>query len=153
MLCLGKCGWDEAIPEEISRPWRKWLTEMDHLSRFEVYRRMKPEEFGEIRTAELHRFCDARELGYRTVTYLRLMNNTGDVQHSFILGKSRVAPLKRITIPRLELAAATLAVKVNRMLYKELHMELTFSTFWTDCTSALKNIHKKKHSSPSVQVQ
>ncbi|KAK0151922.1 hypothetical protein N1851_006692 [Merluccius polli] len=144
-LCLGKCGWDEAIPEEISRTWQKWFTELDQLSRFEVNRCMKPEELGDIRTAELHHFCDASELGYGTVTYFRLMNNIGDVQHSFILGKSRVAPLKQLTIVRLELtiAGGTLAVKVDRMLHKELHMELNDSTFWTDSTSVLKYIHNK----------
>ena len=142
-LCLGKYGWDEAIPDELSRPWQKWLTEMDQLNRFEVDRCMKPEEFGDVKTAELHHFCDASELGYGTVTYLRLISNTGDIQHSFILGKSRVAPLKQMTIPRLELAAATLAAKVDRMLHTELHMELTDSTFWTDSTSVLKYIYNK----------
>lgn len=48
-----------------------------------------------------------------------------------------------MTIPRLELAAATLAVKMDRMLQKELHMELEDSTFWTDSTVVLKYIHNQ----------
>lgn len=75
------------------------------------------------RTAELHHFCDACEVGFGTVSYIRLTNDRGDDHVAFLLGKARITPLKQITIPRLELAAATLAVKVDRMLQKELHQE------------------------------
>eukprot|EP00063_Salmo_salar_P064092 XP_014038927.1 PREDICTED: uncharacterized protein LOC106592141 [Salmo salar] len=64
----------------------------------------------------------------------------GKVHIAFILGKSRVTPLKQMTIPRLELAAATLAVRVERMLRLELQIELEESTFWTDSQSVLKYI-------------
>ena len=136
-LCRIKCGWDEIIPEEYSKQWQKWITELEQLSRFQVDRCMKPEHFGPIRTAELHHFCDASEKGYGTTSYLRFTNSMGRVHVSFILGKSRVTPLKQITIPRLELTAATLAVKVDRMLKRELKVDLNDSTFWTDSTSVL----------------
>ncbi|KAL0196747.1 hypothetical protein M9458_005287, partial [Cirrhinus mrigala] len=54
--------------------------------------------------------------------------------------KARVAPLKQLTIPRLELAAAVLAVRVNTMLLKELQLPLQRSFFWTDSTTVLKYI-------------
>lgn len=104
---------------------------------------MKPPSYGTVRTAELHQFCDASESGYRTVRYLRLTNFEGAVHLSFVLGKSRITPLKQITIPRLELAAATLAVKVDRMLQSELQIKLENSTFWTDSTSVLKYIYNQ----------
>lgn len=56
------------------------------------------------------------------------------------MGKARVAPLKVMTIPRLELAAAVLAAKVDRMLREELELVLYDSVFWTDSTSVLKYI-------------
>ncbi|KAL0151450.1 hypothetical protein M9458_053236 [Cirrhinus mrigala] len=142
-LCHGKYGWDEIIPMEVMKPWQRWLAEVDQLSRFEVDRCMKPENFGFIKTAELHHFCDASELGYGTVSYLKLTDSSKNVHVTFVLGKARVIPLKRMTVPRLELAAATLAVKVDRMLRKELHMELKDSTFWTDSTVVLKYIHNQ----------
>ena len=81
------------------------MAEMDHrteqLSRFKVDRCMKPEYFGPIRTAELHHFSDASEIGYGTVSYLRATNTAGRVYFVFVLGKSRVTPLRQITIPRL----------------------------------------------------
>ena len=74
----------------------------------------KPVEFGEIKSAQLHHFADASERGYGTVSYLRQENFDGAVHCSFVIGKSRVAPLKQTTIPRLELTAATVAVRTTR---------------------------------------
>lgn len=138
-LCQERLGWDDTIPDEITGPWTRWLTELEQLCRFEMDRCMKPENFN-VKTAELHHFCDASESGYGTASYVRFISNTNDVHVSFVLGKARVAPLKQLTIPRLELAAATLAVKIDRMLQKELCMELCTSTFWTDSTTVLKYI-------------
>ena len=60
-----------------------------------------------------------------------LVNPDGRVHCPFVLGKSRLAPLKSITIPRLELMAAVLAVKMDSILQQELRMELITSTFWS----------------------
>ncbi|XP_031435546.1 uncharacterized protein LOC116223386 [Clupea harengus] len=56
------------------------------------------------------------------------------------MGKSRVAPLKLITIPRLELTAAVVAVMVDKMLQQELKIPLQQSIFWTDSTTVLRYI-------------
>ena len=143
-LCKVKSGWDQIIPEDFSKQWQRWITELEQLSRFQVDRRMKPEDFGPIRTAQLHHFSDASELGYGTVSYLRFTNTAGRIHVVFVLGKSRVTPLKQITIPRLELTAATLAVKTDRMLKRELQQDLEDSVFWTDSTAVLGYIHNKR---------
>lgn len=59
-------------------------------------------------------------------------------QCSLVIGKSRVTPLKHITIPRLELTAAVVAVKMDRMLRQELEVPLQESVFWTDSTTVLR---------------
>ena len=63
---------------------------------------------------ELHHFADASIEGYGTASYLRLEDSDEKVHCSLVMGKSRVAPLKTVTVPRLELTAATLAVKVDK---------------------------------------
>lgn len=57
---------------------------------------------------QIHGFCDASESGYGAVIYLRHQNEKGQFQTALIVSKSRVAPLKVTTIPRLELCAAKL---------------------------------------------
>ena len=54
------------------------------------------------------------------------------------MGKSRVTPLKHVTIPRLELTAAVVAVKMDRMIRQELQVPLQESVFWTDSTTVLR---------------
>jgi hypothetical protein len=77
------------------------------------------------------------------VIYLRLRNQKGAIHCAFVLGKSRVAPLKAITIPRMELTAAMVAVKFSKLVFKEIDMEINKTYFWTDNTSVLKYIANK----------
>lgn len=56
------------------------------------------------------------------------------------MGKSRVAPLKSVSIPRMELIAATMASRMDTFWKRELHMQLQPSVFWCDSTTVLKYI-------------
>ncbi|KAL7874304.1 hypothetical protein SRHO_G00052740 [Serrasalmus rhombeus] len=143
-LCRLRIGWDDAVPEHHAQQWTKWIEELQQLTDFGVTRCFKPPEFGKAVQAQLHHFCDACETGYGTVTYLVQKNSSNQVHCSFVLGKARVAPLKPTTIPRLELTAAALAVKVDVMLKKELQLQLADSKFWMDSTAVLKYIANEK---------
>lgn len=68
------------------------------------------------------------------------------MQVTFLLGKARVTPLKAVTIPRLELTAAVLAIKVDVLLKSELDCRLEDSGFWTDSTSVLKYLNNEDRS-------
>jgi len=57
------------------------------------------------------------------------------------LGKSRLAPIRQMTIPRLELSAAVIAVRMDRMLSRELSLEIQDSVFWTDSMIVLQYIY------------
>ncbi|XP_046860750.1 uncharacterized protein LOC124453977 [Xenia sp. Carnegie-2017] len=56
------------------------------------------------------------------------------------MGKSRVAPLKTVTVPRLELTAATLAVKLNKQICDELDLSISQIVFWSDSMIVLRYI-------------
>ena len=60
----------------------------------------------------LHGFCDASERAYAAVVYLRMVDTTGNVQVTLITSKTKVAPIKRMTIPRLELCGAYLLARL-----------------------------------------
>ncbi|KAL7883055.1 hypothetical protein SRHO_G00007130 [Serrasalmus rhombeus] len=120
--------------------WSNWLTNLHHVAELKVNRCMKPDNFGETTCMQLHHFSDASEYGYGTATYLRMENKENQVSLAFILGKARVAPLKQTTIPRLEMTAAVLAARLDKMLRRELQLDLQPSVFWTDTTTVLKYI-------------
>lgn len=139
-LCGRKFSWDEDIPADLIRKSLVWLSDFMKLQGFTVDRCFKPESFGAITSAQLHHFADASEKGYGVVTYLRVTNEKGKVHCSFVIGKSRVSPLKQTTIPRLELTAAAVAVKMDKLMNNELKMPLEKSMFWTDSTTVLRYI-------------
>ena len=139
-LCRKKLAWDDPVPEEELQCWKQWLAELQTLQEFSVDRCFKPETFGKPCVTELHHFSDASEGGYGAVSYIKMTNSKGEVHCAFVTGKSRLSPLKYMTIPRLELSAATVAVKLDQMIRKELDYKINKSFFWTDSQAVLKYI-------------
>lgn len=81
---------------------------------------------------QLHHFSDASSAGYGQCTYIRFMSVNEKVHCALVMGKSRVALLKPVTIPRLELTAAAVSVKISSFLQKELKLMFADQYFWTD---------------------
>ena len=75
---------------------------------------------------------------YGTASYLRLKDNAGHIHCSLVFAKSRVAPLKTITIPRMELTAASVSAKLHKFLEEQLYLPIHRSIFWTDTTIVLQ---------------
>ena len=138
-----KLGWDDEISGECLRRWKNWLMDLPTLESVLVKRCVKPQDFGESVRHEIHHFCDASETGYGTVSYLRSINKNGKINCAFLFAKSRLVPMKRITILRLKLTAATLAVKIDGTLRRELEIPIDNSLFWTDSTCTLRYIKNK----------
>ena len=142
-LCKQNIGWDEELPEMHVRSWNQWWQDLPKVREFKVSRCFVPCDFGNIVTAQMHHFCDASDIGYGTVTYLRLTSSSNRVHVTFLMGKARVAPLKQMTTPRMELTAAVVAVRIDRMLSEEMHMKLERSLFWTDSMTVLRYIRNE----------
>jgi len=142
-MCRKNMSWDDPVPLTFSQQWTEWLMDLEKVVEFKVDRCFKPKDFGAHIHAQLHHFADASDHGYGTVSYLRLENQDKGTHLAFMLGKARVAPLKQTTIPRLELTAAVLAVKIDNMLRKELSLQLEESCFWTDSQTVLKYINNE----------
>ena len=107
---------------------------------FSVNRCIKLKNFSDIKTSQLNHFADASTSGYGTVTYLRLTDSYGNISSTLVTTKSRVVPLKQITIPRLKLSAALIAVRLDKMMRRELELPIDNSVFWTNSTSVPKYI-------------
>ncbi|XP_038050892.1 uncharacterized protein LOC119724042 [Patiria miniata] len=136
-----KLGWDDPVPEEHRQIWQGWSEELAEMKEFEVNRCVKPHGFGTVTEYQLHHFADASEKAYGAVSYLVMKNTSSELHSSLVMAKSHLAPLKTMTIPRLELAAATLAAKLDVAVKRELDVqEPIHSTFWTDSTIVLQYI-------------
>ena len=98
-------GWDEPPPTDIIQLWAKYKNQLPCLSKIEISRKL----FSDVNFQfEIHGFCDASEKAYAAVVYLRIFDNEGNVIIKFLCAKTKVAPLTKLTIPRLELCAAVL---------------------------------------------
>jgi len=131
-LCKENIGWDDAIPDELRMQWEMWRSELPLLEMVEVPRCFKRKGMVSLKKIELHHFSDASTEGYGQCSYLRLVDTSDQVHCSLVMGKAGVTPLKPITIPRLELTAALVSVKVSDMLSRELRYDELEEVFWTD---------------------
>ena len=139
-LCKKKLDWNDRIPDEDLRHSQTWLCELPKLEHFHIERCFKPRDFGEVTSCQLHFFSDASQLAYGAVVYLRLVNDRGDVHCSFVMRKSRLSPLKPVTILRLELSAATLSTTLDWLIRDEIEYSIETSIFWTDSTCVLRYV-------------
>ncbi len=105
-----------------------------------INRCFKPENFGAVKSASVHHFSDASMVGYGQCSYIRLVNEHGVVQCSLVMAKSRVTPLKVVTIPRLELTAAVVSTRVSSLLSGILEYDFD-ETYWTDSKVVLGYIN------------
>ena len=125
-------SWDEPVDDATRSRWERWRNELCLLKNLKVPRSFKPTEFGKIVSAQLHCMSDASTCGYGQCSYLRLEDENGKVHVSFVMGKARVTPKKTISVPRLELAAATTSVKIGDTIKSELEYENIEDHYWTD---------------------
>jgi hypothetical protein len=128
-LCRKNLGWDDEISEEDMSRWQNGLEELPKLEKLTVKRCFRPHEFEEIATSELHHFSDASQKGYGAVSYLKIVDKRGKMRCSFVMGKSRLAPLKAVTIPRMELSAAVVATRLDQIIRSEIDIKIDRSYF------------------------
>ena len=143
-LCKEKVAWDEQIPPQHQQEWEKWLKELTMLRELKVQRSLKPEGLPKPTKIEIHNFSDASQNAYGVASYIRYVNSLEEEVHcSLLMAKARVAPVKPVTIPRLELTAATVAVRVGTMLLKELSIPIDEVHYWTDSQTVLRYLNNK----------
>ena len=90
---------------------------------------------------ELHVFADASENTMCAVAYLRSKPKEYSADLAFVIGKCRVAPMRHLSIPRLELQAAVMAVRLKEQIVKEHEAKIHSCNFWTDSTTVLQCFH------------
>ncbi|XP_047483301.1 uncharacterized protein LOC125035146 [Penaeus chinensis] len=155
-LCQDGVDWDDDISDDLKQQWRRWRDDLIQLKELKIPRCYKPDEFRKVKSIELHHFSDASQNGYGQCSYLRQVSEQGQVHCALVMSKSRVTPLKPITVPRLELTAAVVAVRMSSMLKRELGYQELKEFFWTDSKVVLgyiSNEAKRFHVFVANRVQ
>ncbi|XP_031554426.1 uncharacterized protein LOC116291397 [Actinia tenebrosa] len=142
-LCREDLGWDDTIPDETKVTWERWRTELMQLQRISIPRCYKPDGFGRVVKTELHHFSDASTRGYGQCSYVRMIDEHDRIHCAFVIGKSRVAPLKPVTIPRLELTAAVCSTRISQQIHRELDYRVNRDFYWTDSKVVLGYINNE----------
>lgn len=133
-------GWDDPVQSSsLLDRWRSWEREVPLLVHLELPRAYAPSHLdASTVTRELHRFCDASERAYGSVAYMRTSDDQQQVQVSFVLARSLVAPRKQLSMPRLELSAALTGAQLSEVLQTDLTMPIKRVTLWSDSTIVLR---------------
>ena len=124
--------WDSEVNCAVRKVCKNWATKLKDIEKLHVRRFMKPDNFGKLVNVSLHHFSDASEFGCGQCSYIRMVNEIGRVYCSLLQGKSRDVPEKFISIPRLELNAVVLSIKIACLLKKKLNLEEIKEWFWID---------------------
>lgn len=127
--------WDESLPQELYHQWRTYQSAWNQLSDLKILRRvMAPDSTGRM---IIHGFSDASERAYGACLYAVIRNSTGYLHSHLLCAKSRVTPLKVLTIARLELCAALLLARLCRAVQEALGDRIEDVQLWSDSTIVL----------------
>ncbi|XP_052759175.1 uncharacterized protein LOC128202521 [Galleria mellonella] len=129
-----KISWDDEIESTSFKEWQLWLLELQKVSDFRLLRWLFTDMCDKQADLELHIFCDASSKAYASVAYLRVKMSDGSWHVAFVLARAHVAPLKVMSIPRLELQAALLGARLAHTLKQHFDASITL---WSDSMTVL----------------
>ena len=135
----GKC-WDDVLDPCCVQKWRDWKSQLDLLKSLKVSRYFSTPHDSDS-YVELHCFTDASEEAYGSVVYCRIIRDNG-VETNLVMSKCRIAPSKRVTVPRLELLGTLVGAKLVSYVAEVLNLPIKNIVCWSDSLVALCWIRK-----------
>ncbi|XP_062710901.1 uncharacterized protein LOC134288972 [Aedes albopictus] len=139
------CDWDEQIEGECLEGWQRWMSLLPAVEALRIPRRYFGDLYSSsLQSIELHIFTDASECAYGAAAYFRVMVDD-HVRCSLVMARSKVAPLKQQSIPRLELMAAVLGAKLLTTVRENHSITVHRQFLWTDSQTVLSWIRSDQH--------
>ncbi|XP_055907234.1 uncharacterized protein LOC129942362 [Eupeodes corollae] len=126
-------NWDEEVPDSLSQQWNNIRNELHIVENFAIPRIMLQNK----NEWELHGFCDASLDAYAAVVYCRNIKPNNSISVTLVAAKSKVAPLKVLPLPRLELCGALLLVRLLNKIKISLQEPEVKTFAWTDSSIVL----------------
>ncbi|XP_073835839.1 uncharacterized protein [Musca autumnalis] len=138
-IWLDKIDWDDPLKPITHMNWNNFVRNSKDIEHLKVPRWIN---FTPSCSVEIHGFCDASESAYGAALYIRIENPDLSTATFLLTAKTRVAPIKKLSIPRLELCGAVLLSKLAASLMKNIQISNYSTQFWTDSTIVLAWLKK-----------
>lgn len=133
-LWVDKLPWDEPVSTKLHDAWTNFRNDLQNISNLKIPRHILCRKASNI---QLHIFCDSSERAYGACVYVRSVSTEGEIVLRLVCAKSRVAPLRKLTIPRLELLGALLGAKLAKRVTTALQLKIDNYYYWSDSTIVL----------------
>ncbi|XP_045474900.1 uncharacterized protein LOC123680828 [Harmonia axyridis] len=122
-------SWDESVPNDVHTEWLRFQNKFEWINKVKMPRQVISATAKRI---QIHGYCDASEQAYGACIYARSTHSTGNHLVRLICAKSKVSPLKCISLPKLELCGALLLARLVSSVVKALDMNIQKITYWCD---------------------
>lgn len=129
-----KLDWDIEIPKNLQEIWLELMSEINVLNQLQIKRHASIKNSQKL---ELYGFCDSSEKAYGACIYLATYDSQGNKHIHLLTAKSRVAPLRKETVARLELLSAHLLAKLVLKIKNTLNITISKTIYFTDSTIVL----------------
>ncbi|XP_011061839.1 PREDICTED: uncharacterized protein LOC105150443 [Acromyrmex echinatior] len=125
-----KTGWDDPLPDSVLDKWKEFRNSLNNTHELYVPRLVV--DVSKNCRYSMFGFCDASEKAYSTCIYIRSVSESSEETTVIICAKARVTPLKKQSIPRLELCSALLLCKLINNVKHAIHIEIDEIRAWSD---------------------
>ena len=144
-ICSSKFDWDETLTDDIKRKWAKWVENLSQAREIEVNRCLYEAREECVTECFLHGFGDASKKAYCAMVYFVYRTDDGQAHVRLVASKTRVAPLKELSVARLELMSARTLAQLMNTTCNALQSQLKTDAvrFWLDSKTALSWIQNK----------
>ncbi|XP_041449449.1 uncharacterized protein LOC121404235 [Drosophila obscura] len=132
-IWLRELGWDDVLPSDLSHTWETFLKSFPAIQDIRIPRWLHVCPMAKV---QIHGFCDASQRAYGAAIYIRVERPQGIVC-ALLTAKARVAPVKTVSLPRLELCGAVLLTELSEAILPQLPLDTSQVSFWTDSTIVL----------------
>ncbi|XP_075162723.1 uncharacterized protein LOC142235354 [Haematobia irritans] len=140
-LWLDEIEWDDFLKPMSLMKWKSFIQKYVDIDQINIPRWVRYTPECEI---EFHGFCDSSELAYAAVLYARV-KFCGQIHTNILVSKSRVAPIKKLSLPRLELCGALLLAELINIFLPQLNVHDRPLYLWSDSTIVLAWLKKPSH--------
>lgn len=145
-LWLRKMGWDDSVADSeaekedgVAKDWVAFRRELPDVEKIRIPRWIRTQPNAAV---QIHGFSDASQEAYGVAFYARVEIDDGTITSNLVFSKTRVAPLTKATVPKMELSAAHLLAKLLPSIMAAHAVTIDGCYLWTDSMIALQWIRK-----------